>query len=222
MIKKLKTSGRLNLTLFLLAMSVICFGLSVMRVILSGTNTFLFMNWNLFLAFVPWACSTVIMVNEKYRDNKVILALLLVIWLLFFPNSPYILTDLFHLHLRIYVPLWLDLVVILSFAWTGLIFGFQSLLDIQELLIKYMKPMLVNIVTIIFLFMGSFGVYLGRYLRWNSWDVVNDPTHLMNAISMRFINPSAHPRTWGMTLFMGILLNMMFWSIKLMTGRKKI
>ncbi len=220
MIKKLKETGRLNLAIFLLAMSVFCFGLSLLRVFLSGTTTFLFMNWNLFLAFIPWAASSIIMVNERYRNNKIALTILLVIWLLFFPNSPYILTDLFHLHLRINSPLWFDLVVILSFAWTGLIFGFQSLLDIEELLSKYLKPMTINLITIVFLFIGSFGVYLGRYLRWNSWDVVRDPTDLMNAISMRFINPSAHPRTWGMTLFMGILLNMMFWSIKLMTRKK--
>jgi uncharacterized membrane protein len=222
MIKKLKDSGRLNITLLLTLMSLFCFFLSILRFYFSETKVFLFLNWNLFLAMIPWAASTMMLVNKNYRSNKVALLILLLTWLLFFPNAPYILTDLFHLHQRASVPMWFDLVVILSFAWTGLAFGFISLFDIETLLSTYFQKRIVRIFTITFLFVGSFGIYLGRYRRWNSWDILSDPSQLLAEIGNRFIDPFSHPRTWGVTLFMGILLNMMFLTFKLFASNQRL
>ena len=139
MIKELKSSDKYNITVLLALMSLFCFLLSLFRIWYSNTNMFIFFNWNLFLAFIPWAVSTVISLNRKYQKNKFALVLLLFTWLLFFPNSPYVLTDLFHLRAREPVPIWFDLVVILSFAWTALIYGFISLAEIENLLSKYMN-----------------------------------------------------------------------------------
>jgi uncharacterized membrane protein len=118
-------------------------------------------------------------------------------------------------------PIWFDLVVILSFAWTGLMFGFVSLMDISTLLKKYFSNRTISIIIVFFLFISSFGIYLGRYLRWNSWDILRNPFGLFNDIADRFVNPFSHPRTWGMTLLMGVLLNMIFFSIKLLTTKKQ-
>jgi len=222
MIRELKNSGRYNITVLLALMSIFCFFLSLTRVFFSETNMFLFLNWNLFLAFIPWASATIISLNRNYRKNKIALIILLFAWLIFFPNSPYILTDLFHLRARGAVPIWFDLVIILSFAWTGLTFGFLSLVDIEGLLSKYVNPKIVTIVTIAFLFIGSFGIYIGRYLRWNSWDILKDPFSIMAELGDRFINPLSHPRTWGLTILMGVLLNMMFWTFKFFTSNKTI
>jgi len=106
--------------------------------------------------------------------------------------------------------------VILSFAWTGLVFGLLSLLDIEAMLLRRIHPTLVGIISSLLLFIGSFGVYLGRYLRWNSWDLIAEPSPLLHAIGERIVNPLSHPQTWGMTLLLGILLNMIFWSVKFM------
>lgn len=214
MIEKLKKSNRLNITILLIIMSLFCFGISITRYIITDTKLFLFLNWNLFLAFIPWFISSVISIRGF--NKKIILIILIFFWLLFFPNSPYILTDLFHLRLRGSAPIWFDLIVILSFAWTGLVYGFISLMDIQFFLKKYISNILINMITVILLFMASFGIYLGRYLRWNSWDIISNPFGLFNDIFDRFLNPFDHPRTWGMTILMGILLNMMFFSIKLL------
>ena len=141
--------------------------------------------------------------------------------MLFFPNAPYILTDLFHLKSRTSSPIWFDLVLILSFAWTGLLFGFISLSHIERMIGNFCKPLLKNSIVMGLLFLSSFGIYLGRFLRWNSWHIVNKPTGLFNDIADRILAPTAHPRTWGVTIFFGILLNMIYFSIKIFRNESK-
>ena len=117
------------------------------------------------------------------------------------------------------MPVWFDLVLILSFAWTGLLFGFLSLWDIERLLSRYLSRFWISVISIGLLFLGSFGIYLGRYLRWNSWDIIKEPFGLLYDIGDRLINPFSHPRTWGMTLFMGFFLNLVYWSFRLIRNR---
>jgi len=212
MINLLKDANRLHSTVILISMTLFCFTLSALRYYVTGTRTYHFLNWNLFLAFIPWFISSVIVL---YRvNNKSALFVLAFSWLLFFPNSPYILTDLFHLHKGTAAPMWFDLVLILSFAWTGLLYGFSSLLDMERIFTPYIKKIVIGIITSVFLFLSCFGVYLGRYLRWNSWDIIANPIALFYDIGDRFLHPFQHSRTWGMTLFLGILLNMMYFSFR--------
>jgi uncharacterized membrane protein len=218
MIDKLKNLNRLNITLLLIVMSLFSFGLSVTRLLIYSGREFLFLNWNLFLAFIPWLISSIIIIRGI--NKKATLIVLILLWLLFFPNSPYILTDLFYLKLYSPAPIWFELIIILSFAWTGLMFGFISLLDIDTLLKRYLNDRLIIIITIAFIFLSSFGVYLGRFLRWNSWDILTNPYGLYSDIVDQFANPSVHHRTWGVTILMGLLLNMMYFSIKFLRDRK--
>ena len=219
MIKLLKESNRLNETLFMGGLSLLCFSFSIFRFIYTDTKVFLFLNWNLFLAFVPWAVTSVTILKPKLQTYRITIFILLSIWLLFFPNAPYILTDLFHLRLKSAMPKWFDLILILSFAWTGLVFGFLSLWDIEKILSKSMNHIWMSLISVCLLFIGSFGIYLGRYLRWNSWDIINEPFNLLYDITDRLINPFDHPRTWGVTLFMGIFLNMIYWTFRFVKER---
>lgn len=100
-------------------------------------------------------------------------------WLLFLPNAPYILTDLFHLKIRLPFPLWYDLVLLLSFALIGMIIFLKSLKDMFGVIKNYVSPVYMTIITPVVFWMISFGLYLGRYLRFNSWNVVNHPFQLM-------------------------------------------
>lgn len=210
---KLHNSQKFQISLLLILMTAFSFMLFIFRYYISDTKVFLFLNWNLFLAIIPFLVSTFI---SKFQvKSKSALVALIVIWILFFPNSPYILTDLFHLRARNIVPIWYDLIVILSYAWTGLMFGFVSLLQIEKLLSEFLNKNFIRISSVLFLFISSFGVYLGRFLRWNSWDILSDPFGLFKDISYRIIYPSENPRTWGLTILMGILLNLMYFSIKL-------
>ena len=219
MIQQLKQSNRFNITILLFSISVFSFLLSIIRWIVTDSPLFLFLNWNLFLAFVPWCISTVMVINGINKNISV--ALLIASWLLFFPNAPYILTDLFHLQYRSNNrTIWFDLIEILSFAWAGLLFGLLSLMDIEYLLLLKFKTKITSFIIITFLFMSGFGIYLGRFLRWNSWDIISNPIGLFNDIAERFIHPIHHPRTWGMTILMGILLNFIYHSIKMMNKIK--
>lgn len=219
MLKALKETKRLNETIFLCVLTLFCFGVSLFRFIYTDTKVFLFLNWNLFLAFIPWALTSIVIIKPKFQKSRLTLIVLLGSWLLFFPNAPYILTDLFHLRLKSSMPTWFDLILILSFAWTGLLFGFLSLWDLEKLLLNFMKRTYVIIISVVLLFIGSFGIYVGRFLRWNSWDILTEPFKLMYDIGDRFINPFEHPRTWGMTIFMGLFLNMIYLSFRLIRKR---
>ncbi len=200
--------------------SLLCFSFSIFRFIYTDTKVFLFLNWNLFLAFIPWAVTSITILKPSIQRYKVTIIILLAVWLLFFPNAPYILTDLFHLRLKSSMPKWFDLILILSFAWTGLVFGFLSLWDIEKILTKSLSQIWISIISVSLLFVGSFGIYLGRYLRWNSWDIIGEPFNLLYDITDRLINPFDHPRTWGVTIFMGIFLNMIYWTFWMVKKRE--
>lgn len=134
------------------------------RVFWTGEITFVFLAWNLFLAWVPWFFSKAI--SPVQRGWKQLA--LLVGWILFFPNAPYILTDLFHLKLRLVMPLWFDLLLILSFAVSGLLLAAQSLHIMRKWLTHYIPKAWTEIATVGYLFLTAFGIYLGRFYRWNS------------------------------------------------------
>jgi uncharacterized membrane protein len=216
MLNTLRKNKRLNQTIFLGALCVICFSVSVFRYFYTDSKLFLFLNWNLFLAFVPWLFSSLITIKPQLQQSKVIIILFFLAWLLFFPNAPYILTDLFHLNIQSSMPVWFDLILILSYAWVGLLFGFMSLWDIEKILSTYVQKKLIPVISIGLLFLSSFGVYLGRFLRWNSWDIIRDPFGLLHDVTDRLLNPMSHLYTWGMTIFMGLFLTMIYWSFKIL------
>jgi uncharacterized membrane protein len=219
MISALKQHHRWRETLLLAALCGISFSVSVGRAVLTHSKMYLFLNWNLFLAIIPWAISTGIVIKPGLRRSRILIAALLALWLLFFPNAPYILTDLFHLNAGSKAPVWFDLVLVILFAWTGLLFGFLSLADIEGIFLRRLPRWIVVVLSSGMLFIGSFGIYLGRYLRWNSWDILRDPFRLLDDIGGRIVNPAAYPRTWGMTIMLGLLLNVIYWSLRLVAGR---
>lgn len=218
----LKSSGRFSEITLLGAFSLFCFSLSLFRVYYTQSAAYIFLNWNLFLAFVPWVLSTLFVLYPRLQKSKWRLGFMTLTWVLFFPNAPYILTDLFHLSLHSTMPIWFDLVLILSFAWTGLLFGMMSLSDIQNMLSNQLRPVFVKTFTIFFLFTSAFGIYIGRYLRWNSWDVLRDPSGLFTDIFHRIAHPIDHPRTWGMTITLGIFLNIVYWTFAHIRETRKL
>jgi uncharacterized membrane protein len=219
MYKHLKEQYRLSETLFLGTISILCFCFSVFRYVYTDTKAFLFLNWNLFLAFIPWLLSSILIIYPGLQKSKIALSVLIITWLLFFPNAPYILTDLFHLQMKTTMPIWFDLLLILSFAWTGLMFGFMSLWDIEKILSSKINKKIIPFISSLLLFLGSFGIYVGRYLRWNSWDIIREPFALLYDISDNFINPFQHQKTWGMTFFMFLFLTIVYWSFRVVKKR---
>lgn len=220
MLSILRQHDRLNESLFLGISSIFCLALLIFRTSVSDTFMYLFLVWNLFLAFLPWAMSTFLHVHPTLRKSGIAQIALIGSWLVFFPNAPYILTDLFHLKNSISMPQWFDLVLVLSFAWVGLLYGLFSLWDIELLLNPRIGQRWAAFCASGFLFLSAFGIYLGRFLRWNSWDILHHPFGLFRDIADRFLHPAEHPRTWGVTIFLGLFLNMAYWSFKLIRARR--
>ena len=209
------TRARLTL-MFVLATSL---GLSILlvvgRVVITGRIQFLFLVWNLFLAVIPFALST--MLGTALGPLRArLLVPVGVAWLLFFPNAPYILTDLFHLERRPGVPFWYDLALILSCAWNGLMLAYASLADMQRLVQRRLGTTASWAFATVALLLSSFGIYLGRYLRFNSWDVLTNPLTLFYDIVNRILHPFSFPGTWGVTLVFGVFLLIGYGTVRLL------
>ncbi len=205
---------RLTLTFWLSASLLFSVVLVAARIHISGTHYFRFLLWNLFLAFIPYIVSTWLAYYTKTRKSLLVVVGATAMWLLFFPNAPYILTDLFHLRPRAGIPLWYDLLLILTFAWNGLILAYVSLAEIQQIFSKLFNKTFSWLFVIASLCLSAFGIYLGRYLRWNSWDIIAHPKNLAFDVIDRFIHPFAHGRTWFVTLGFSAFLIIGYFTIK--------
>ena len=204
-ISRLKDNNRLSISVILALSCLLSVSLQAFRMYYSGFYTYLFLNWNLFLAALPFVISTFFLLYYKKISSKLILAVILFCWLLLFPNAPYILTDFFHLEQRANVPYWFDLGLIFSYAWNGLMFGFISLYDIQTAIARKFSTFKGWTFSIVSLILASFGIYLGRYERLNSWDIVTNPIGLFIDITDRFIHPFSHQRSILMTVLFSLV-----------------
>ncbi len=162
-----------------------------------------FLCWNLFLAWIPWFAGQAFRAASQRRASAVLQLGWFALWLLFLPNAPYIATDLLHLAPRPSVPLWYDLALLLSFAGTGLLLGYVSIIDVQTAVEERFSRGMGWGVAAGSLFLSGFGIYLGRFLRWNSWEVLTEPAGLFRDISDRLLNPTSHPRAYAVTLILG-------------------
>ncbi|MEO6731436.1 MAG: DUF1361 domain-containing protein [Ferruginibacter sp.] len=188
-------------------------GMMVCRICYSASLRYIFLLWNLFLGWIPFQISLYLSKNKVAKWKN---WLCLFGWLLFFPNALYIITDFVHLGAKTNVPVWYDAVLLFTCAITGLMMAFASLYKVEIFLTKRIGKSIANKLVIIALFLGSFGVYLGRFLRWNSWDIISNPIELFSEIGVRFLSPLEHYRTWAITLLLTALFSLIYFGIKKM------
>jgi uncharacterized membrane protein len=163
---------------------VFCAVLLFIRVTVMEDTRFLFLLINLGLAWVPF------LLSQFFKTKiKVLLPVVFFFWLLFFPNALYIVTDLFQLWPRPKGSVFFDLVMILSFSFVALFLGLSSLKNIEDFLVKKTKKSYAQGVIFLLLYLGSFGVYFGRFRRWNSWDVITSPRFITREGLFFFENP---------------------------------
>jgi uncharacterized membrane protein len=167
---------RALLVLALAAASALCIAIVEYRNRHTGDPYYRFLVWNLFLAWVPFSLALVAYGRVRRRPDA-LGAALVVLWLLFFPNAPYMLTDFIHLG-EGPAPLWYDALMLSSFAWTALLLGFASLYLVQIVVERAAGPTWGWACVLVALGLGSVGVYVGRFLRFNSWDALLHPLRI--------------------------------------------
>jgi uncharacterized membrane protein len=197
----------------LMLSSVFSIFLAFARVVYTGQLMFLSLIWNLFLAFIPYALTRLLMQRPGWVKNKWKFGAAGFVWLLFIPNSFYIITDLFHLEERAVVPLWFDLALIFSFAWNGLLMGILSVRQMEKLWQSKWKQNEILFIYPIML-LNAFGIYIGRYLRYNSWDVVSNPFGLSEDIVYLLIHPIRNRFDWSMIICFSIFMTLIYLTIK--------
>lgn len=205
----------------LLAMSMMfSIGMTVARTLYSGHLTFLFLIWNLFLAWLPYCISQWLSYYQYKIQSKFIFVLALLVWLAFVPNTFYILTDLYHIgdgYNDYLMPQWFDLAMIWSFAWNGLLLGILSVRHIEKIVHKKFKPGNEMLFLYPVMWLNALGVYVGRYLRFNTWDVLTNPFLLLRDIANVLLHPFADRYASGMIFCFSILLTLIYLMLKKMS-----
>jgi uncharacterized membrane protein len=188
--------------------SALAIGILAVRVLRTQQGSFVFLVWNLFLAWVPYGWSLcAASIQRRYPRDWWRLLGPGALWLLFFPNALYLVTDFVHLYKRPPVPLWYDIGLLAAFAWSGCFLAVISLQTMQRLVRKHCGG------AISWLFVGAciglsgLGVYLGRFERWNSWDLLFYPRDVLAAAARPILFPLSHIRPLGASaLFAAILM----------------
>lgn len=183
------------------------------RIFYAGNLRYIFLVWNLFLAFVPYIIS--LGLNKIAFKGKLLQLLFFSTWLLFFPNALYIITDIIHLAKTTAVPLWYDAVLLFTSSLLGLVLAFASLMNVEKYFMFYFKNTHVHILIILLLFAGSYGVYLGRFERWNSWDVLKNLNEMMLYILDTFLHPLKHTKMWVVTFLLTGLYSLFWYLVKM-------
>ena len=163
----------------LTAATAISVGFLLVRAIAAGEYKFGFYPGNLLLAWIPlFAALGFNSLRVRRARRKALFVFCALTWFFFYPNAPYLITDLVHLKTRAPIPRWYDLVMMMSFAWTGLFLGYLSLYLMQEAVREWKGRIAGWCFAISMLALGALGVFVGRFWRWNSWEVLTNPLHL--------------------------------------------
>lgn len=191
-------------------LSLFCIALLLVRAKITHSLFFFFLVWNLFLAFTPLALTWLF----KWRVNLIIkplyFYLLLALWLLLLPNAPYLITDLVHLKREGGIPVWFDVLLLVSFSVCGLLFGLASMKNVYNILtIKY-STTTAKTALVLTSFLCGFGIYVGRFLHYNSWDILQKPFVLGTDIICSLTDTDTYRAAWGITLGFGTLLYLLF------------
>lgn len=206
-----------HLGLALLLSSVVSIVLLLIGLFRGSGNIYLYMIWNLFLAWLPplfivWLLAA--LKRKRWSSWEGIIVSLL--WLGFLPNSFYLISDVIHVVEAPASEVLYDAVMLTSFAINGLLLGYISLYLFHEELRRRVSSLATRVTIGLVLFMCSFAIYLGRDLRWNTWDVFVNPAGLLLDLSNRFISPFTYPKMYVTTgIFFAVLTSLYYvlWTI---------
>ena len=185
------------------------------RIYLSQTWGYTHMVWNLFLAWIPFLCSIWIAQQaERHPRHSWWLLLPGMVWLIFLPNAPYMITDIRYIRFIESFLLWYDIVLIVAFAWTGCFLAVVSLHIVHTLASRHIGTAGGWIGVAMTTLLSGLGVYLGRFLRWNSWDVLVDPQGIMRDVVTHATHPQQYQAVIAVTSTFAALLMVCYLMFK--------
>ena len=186
--------NKYRILMFFLLAGATVFSVAIwrVRVEFSGSGRYGFLIWNLFLAWIPFIISYFThTLTVKRKWIYVVIPLAAFLWLIFFPNAPYILTDFQHLAYNSSdLPVWYDVMMLIWFAFTGVLLGIVSLFLMQEIMRREFGRWVGWTFVAVVTGLSSAGVYMGRFLHWNSWDLLRDPAGIALYSLARLQDPS--------------------------------
>ena len=170
----------------------VCIGLVLARVAYSDSGRHLGLIWNLFLAWIPFMLAYFAhAVSWRRATLLLIMPLIAFLWLIFFPNAPYMLTDLQDLARRASdAPLWYDVIIVGWSSWTGMLLGVISLYLMQDIIVRSFGRTAGWVFVFVISALSSFGIYIGRFVRLNSWDILQDPAETAQEVLGIIVDPS--------------------------------
>jgi uncharacterized membrane protein len=170
----------------------VCIGLVGARIAYSERADHLGLIWNLFLAWIPFILAYFAhAVSWRRVSLYFIIPAIALLWLIFFPNAPYMLTDLQDLARKAGgAPLWYDVIIVVWCSWTGMLLGIISLYLMQDIIVRTLSRTAGWVFVLVISGLSSFGMYIGRFVRLNSWDILQDPAETAMEILGIVVDPS--------------------------------
>ena len=154
-------------------------------------------------------------------QSRWLLGIGLAVWLVFLPNAPYIITDLYHIHHIDQPLLWFDVMTLFLFAQTGLLAGLYSSLVAHRMLRPVAGVGLSWLILLASQMLSGFGIYLGRFGRWNSWDMLTHPLALFDAVATAGQNHLSLKLTLAYGFVLAVLYVAFWWYVDYETNQTK-
>jgi len=186
--------NRHNIAVFVLLNTAcaVCIALVAARVAYSDSSRHTGLIWNLFLAWIPFILAYVAhAISWRRVWLYLVIPVIAFLWLIFYPNAPYMLTDLQDLaRISTSAPLWYDVIIVVWCSWTAMLLGIVSLYLMQDIVIRTFGRFIGWSFILVTSALSSFGIYIGRFVRLNSWDILQNPKETAMSILGLIIDPS--------------------------------
>jgi uncharacterized membrane protein len=192
-----------------------------LRVLVTGSTRYSFIPWNLALAWISLLFAVNLVRNlkkERWSGWRNISFTLL--WLAFLPNTWYVLTDFIHVTPNGEISQLYDIALISLLVFTGFIIGFAGLFLVHRELLRRLDRLKSYALIEAAIFISSLAIYIGRDLRWNSWDVITNPGVIIN-VSDKIIDPFGSPRFLNVTLLFFVLISLLYGAFWIFTQPPK-
>ncbi|USB32190.1 DUF1361 domain-containing protein [Paenibacillus sp. YPG26] len=233
-LNEVNITNKLGMLLLLFAASVLCLMLGSYLRTHTGRDIYTFLYWNMFLAWIPAGLALLLDWIYVYIQRKSVTRIILFVvigtqWLLFYPNSAYLITDQLHPFAKFQmengvrswhgIEFWYHILLFFSVAVIGVLLGIYSLFSVQELVRRSLGRTKSWIFAVVTLALTSFGIYLGRFIRWNSWDAINSPWQVMEQVVSMFADAEELGR---MIPFTGMIMTILLFSYLIVYGFSKM